>query len=146
VEDVCDAVNESGIVTPRLSDDDCVAFKRRLSDLLSTDVFSIGAKALVLSREQERTFCRARIITDIRPVFGADVTQQPKAAVLIHTFRISYHEGNLLRDFYVLLDSEDIEALRELLDRADAKAKSLESVIKAANVTSFTLSPGEVIE
>lgn len=146
VEDVCNAVNESGIAKPRLSDNDCVAFKRHLSDLLTADVFSIGAKARALMQEHERTFCRARILTDIRPVFGPEVRESPKAVVVVHTLRISYHEGLELKDFYVALDSDDIETLRELLDRANSKAKSLESVTEAARVPTLSPSPKDVIE
>ena len=146
VEDVCNAVNESGIAKPRLSDDDCVAFKRSLSDLLTADVFSIGTKARALMQEHERTFCRARILTDIRPVFGAEVRESPKAVVVVHTLRISYHEGSELKDFYLSLDSDDIETLREVLERADSKAKTLESVLKVANVSSLSLSSKDVIE
>lgn len=146
VEDVCNAVNESGIAKPRLSDDDCVAFKRCLSDLLTADVFSIGTKARVLMQDHERTFCRARILTDIRPVFGPEVSESPKAVVVVHSLKISYHEGRELKDFYVALDSDDIESLRKLVDRADSKAKSLESVIEAARVPTLSPSPKEVSE
>jgi hypothetical protein len=133
-------VNDSKIAEPRLSHDNCTAFKRCLNDLLTADVFSIGAKALALMQEHERTFCQARIITDIRPVFGSEVSKPPRAVVVAHTLRISYHEGDERKDFYVALDSDDIESLRELLDRADAKARSLEDVIVSTKVPALGLS------
>jgi hypothetical protein len=111
------------------------AFKERLTKLLTLDSVSIATKAASLKLEFERRFCSARILTDARPVYGVDPSSRPDAVMIIHTLRISYHDDTSeLREVYITMDDDDLITLRELLDRAEDKAKSLQSVFKAINV------------
>jgi hypothetical protein len=48
--------------------------------------------------------------------------------------RITYHEGDALKSFYLAMDTGDIESLRDVLDRADKKAKNLRPVLENAKV------------
>jgi hypothetical protein len=110
-------------------------FKERLEKLLSIDSVSVAVKAQSLKQEYERRFCSARILTDARPVYGDDPSVPPSAAIIFHNLRISYHDDlSNLREIYIVMDGDDITTLRALLDRADMKAKSLESVFEAAKV------------
>lgn len=85
--------------------------------------------------EQGQAFCGARILTDIRPLFAPDLKAAPTAALVVHTLRISYHQGSELKQFYVAMDSEDIQALKNTLDRAESKAENLHAVLDTAKIT-----------
>jgi hypothetical protein len=111
------------------------ALKERLTKLLAIESVSIASKAASLKVEYERRFCSARMLTDARPIYGVDPSKPPAAGMITHTLRISYHDNtSQLREFYVALDGDDIATLRSVLDRADVKAKSLESIFATAKV------------
>jgi hypothetical protein len=71
-----------------------------------------------------------------RPVFGSDPAVRPVGAVLTHTLKIRYHEGDLRdhREFYVVLDSNDLDELRDIIQRAQTKDKSLRELLKSAQL------------
>lgn len=128
-EDICRAMDESDVEELRLSDDERSRFKDRLIELLHLEAVSVGAKAIDLQRENERTFSDARIVTDIRPIFGTDLEETPAQAVIVHILKISYRERNRSRDFFVALDAADVSTLSRLLDRANSKAGNLKSFL-----------------
>jgi|SRR6266853_666896 len=118
-----------------LSLDELSAFKNRLTRLLTIESLSVVQKAESLKAEYEHIFTSARLLTDARPVYGADPSNAPVAALVIHTLRVTYlDESSRPREIYFAMDGNDLAALRKILDRAETKAKSLESVFSAANV------------
>jgi uncharacterized protein (DUF1778 family) len=94
----------------------------------------LTSKALGLLTDTDRLFYTARILTDIRPIFNeeGDVVE---ATVILHNLVVHYGENGDHKDFFVTLDTNDIKALREVLDRADSKAKALESLLKRSEVS-----------
>jgi hypothetical protein len=111
------------------------ALKERLTKLLTLKSMGIATKAASLKLEFERRFCSARILTDVRPVYGMDPSSQPDAVMIAHTLRVSYHDDSSeLREVYITMDDDDLITLRELLDRAEKKTKSLRSVFETAHV------------
>jgi hypothetical protein len=94
----------------------------------------ITMKAMGVLLDQDHVFYHARILTDIRPVFN-DKGDSVDAAVIVHNLRIHYGENSDHKDFYVALDTNDIQSLREVLDRADAKAKCLLGLLKTSGVS-----------
>lgn len=130
-DDVCDAMetlsNES-----KLSPDKRPEFKKRLITLLSTNVFTTLIKAADLATSDERTFCQARILTDLRPVFGASVDDGQQGFVLVHLLEIGYHEESRrsFKEFHVALDAEDLDTLKKVIERAEKKAQSVKTQLK----------------
>lgn len=110
--------------------------RRQLGAFLALDSLTVTSKALGVLSESERGFHDARVITDVRPIFGENVAVPPAAAVIFHTLEINYHynRGRSVDGFFVVLDTADIQTLREVLNRADAKARSLVSMLEAAKV------------
>ena len=110
--------------------------KSRLSEALQYKQVIITAKAFAVMTEQGHIYCNqhARILTDIRPVFADDVDAAPSAAVIVHTLKVAYHEGEEIKDIYIALDSKDLHELRNLIDRADKKAEALRNVITNAKM------------
>lgn len=134
--DVCDILEaESGEL--KLAPAERAGFKNKLLILLSADVFTLSSKAWDLATDDERTFCHARILTDLRPVFGTDVKDGPKAMIVVHILKLGYDitaNPDKHQDFYVTLDADDLQELRKTIERAEAKAKSLAASIKDMRV------------
>ena len=128
------AMAQSEIQELRLTAEDMTGFQDRLAKLLGLESIGIRSRAVSLLKEEDHAYCSARVLTDIRPMFDSDLTTRPTAALIIHTMRISYHEGAELKQFYMALDSDGVTALREILARADAKAENLKSVLNAAGI------------
>jgi hypothetical protein len=106
----------------------------RLTKLLSSDALKLASKGLFLKVEHERVLCSARILTDSRTVYSEDPTVRPTGAVVTHMLKLAYHHGDRLREIYVAMDAGDLKELRELVDRAEAKAKTLETVLGQAGL------------
>jgi hypothetical protein len=103
---------------------------RRLEGLLGVDSFVLAARASEIVTEFPKVFHDARILTDLRPVFGPDPTSGPQAALLVATLKLEYHlsEGPVDVDFFAL-DYSDLLRLRDIVDRAIAKHTSLRALI-----------------
>jgi hypothetical protein len=96
--------------------------------------FNITRKAMGVLLNQEHVFIHAQMLTDIRPVFN-EKGDSVDAAVIVHNLRIHFGEDSEHKDFYVALDTSDIQSLRDVLDRADAKAKCLQGLLKTSGVS-----------
>ena len=111
------------------------AFEIRIAKLLAITPIAISAKAASLGTEYERRFCTARILTDARPVYIESPSSRPEAMMIAHTLRLTFHDDTgEMREVYVTMNSDDLTTLRELLDRAEEKTRSLQSLFAAANV------------
>lgn len=84
--------------------------------------------------DYDRVFRDARILTDIRPVFGMDPTAGPLAGIVIHTLRIDYHEAGDHPSFHVALDTGDLRRPWELVERAIKKEASLKTEIEKTSM------------
>ncbi len=135
-EDVCDAVRASEKMKTKEVNWD--VFKQDLIVLLSgSGPLEVTAKVSDLQKQHPRVYCRARILTDIRPVFKQDAEAGPVAAFVIHALRISSHdEGDFsgVKDFFVSLDADDLRELRGVIDRALVKEASLKSLIQTSDM------------
>ena len=120
LNDVAEGMGEIEERELRLDETGRRRLRERLSALTESPAMEIHAKAQSLRHDRENTYCRARIVTDLRPVFGSDVRQSPKAILVAHMLRITYHHGSrgALQDLYLTLQTEDLDQLRELVERA----------------------------
>jgi len=126
----------------RLSDDSERIVTERLVKLLNLDAFGVvETKALELKSEFEHAFCDCRIFTDLRPVFGGNVADSPKAMLIVHTLKLGYHDAheNTHREFHIALDGSDLITLRGLIERAETKAKTLRTQLESAGITPMEL-------
>jgi hypothetical protein len=133
VDDLCDSLREH----EELDADAEPMVRERLIKVLSIESLNVAAKALSLHLEHEHMFCTARIITDARPVYRDNPTEPPAAMVVTHVLKLSYHETGIagrLKEFYVGLGSLDLEEIRDTLERAEEKAKSLKAVFDSAGI------------
>lgn len=135
-EDIVQAVGQFKDGAFKFTNDEGLTFKKNLTKLLELEEGSLGiiAKAQQVLTDHEHTFLDARIITDVRSVFGKQL-DRPAAAAIVHMLKIAYISGHEEKEFFVALDTGNIKKLRKLLDRADLKANGLKSAIKQAGLT-----------
>jgi hypothetical protein len=98
----------------------------------------ISSKIADLRTEVERSFCKARIFTDVRTAFGEDPEQPPSAMTILHNLQITYHdEAGRHKEFYVTLDDDELSDLKEVIERAEKKKRTLEELLAKANCRLF---------
>ena len=120
---------------PGWASTDWSQFRKRLEKLFNVEALSLSAKAVLLQLEYERRYHEARILTDARPVFGAEPSQPPKAAILTHNLRLAYHDNsNEIKEFYISLDSIDLEEFIQVLLRAQEKEHTLSKYFDGAHL------------
>jgi hypothetical protein len=108
--------------------------RSRLALLLGFDKsLGVTLKALDVMTEHERIFCRARILSDIRPVFAEELESAP-AAMIIHNLQIGFHEYGRHHEYYFALDTDDIQKLKKIIERAEKKTIALQALLKKSNV------------
>lgn len=135
-DDIAEAATENGLSEQlRVSGLDRDKLKDRLTRLLSIEALEILAKALGILRNNQTVFHEARIITEIRPVFGTSVEEPPPAAVILHMLNITCHGTEGHKEFFIALDTDDLEVLRDVIDRAETKAESLKTMLNKAGTT-----------
>jgi hypothetical protein len=118
-----------------LDDEAREGFAERLQPMLEIESLALAARASEIVTEYDRVFHDARVLTDLRPVFGADPAEGPKAGTLIATLKIDYHpsRGGMESEFYAL-EHSDLLGLRDTLDRALAKHASMRKVMETINL------------
>jgi hypothetical protein len=109
--------------------------RQLVAELMKFDhALGVSAKIIGVVSDHDHVYCRARILTDIRPVFASSVTEPPAAMVVVHTLRLSYHSfsnAGEIQGFYLALDSSDLEELQQQIERAIEKEKTLKSVLSS---------------
>jgi hypothetical protein len=131
------AMQASGKPDLALSDDERAQFVKRLDRLLRIQGVILAAKVQRLRLEYPKTFHDAIIVTDMRPVFDK-VEDRPAGCVISETLIIVYHEDGEHKEFHVVLDADDLQTMKKVLERAEIKAASLKSVLKVANLPDLT--------
>lgn len=131
LEEFVDDISESFKFNKELEPQVEPSFRERLSKLLNIAPLRVSAKATLLHAEYEHAFCTARILTDIRPIYDNGVKGRPSGAIIMHTLKLSYHEGASgdLGAIYISMGSDDILELQRVLERATDKTTSLRGVL-----------------
>jgi hypothetical protein len=114
--------------------------RKKFEKLLNNETFNLLSKAKRLQRDGERLYCDAKIISDMRPVFGAEPTIRPTGAVVTHTLKIIYHKGEGAHgECHIILDSIDLDALSSIISRAQAKDRTLRNLLKEIRLSDLGL-------
>jgi len=132
VSDVLESLEQS----EQLASSAVEMMRGRLKKILDIPALRVAAKAALLHQEHERTFCTARILTDIRAVYDNGAKVPPSGAIITHTLKISYHEseGGDIHDIFVAMGSNDLRELQDVLNRAKDKATSLRGVLETSKL------------
>jgi hypothetical protein len=108
--------------------------RARFEKLLNINSIRIVSKAARLQTDGERLYCSSKILSDIRPVFNEDPSIRPIGAVITHTLKIVYHSGKDLEEFHVVLDSYELETLKDVIVRACIKDETLRTLMEETNL------------
>jgi hypothetical protein len=131
--DVVNAMSEMAGGDHAIQQDEALVLERRFQRLLDCRSLMNASKAIGLRTDFPNTFCDAKILTDVRPVFGDDPKQPPSGAIITHTLKIEYHHGGgRPQEFYVGLDAEDVDTLARAVQRARDKSSSLRDLLQRA--------------
>jgi hypothetical protein len=134
VDAITDAATESPQHGSRFSGDKATILKGRLSALLSlSKSFRISLKAVELITEVDRVFCGSRILSDIRSVFS-ESSDAASGAMIIHNLQIAFHHSGKHDEFYVVLEEDELQQLKETIERAQKKGIALRSIIEKAEL------------
>jgi hypothetical protein len=111
-------------------------FKERVLKLLNSEVLLCSSKSIDLLNEFENFFSTARIVTDIRPIFGSSVENEPLSNIIIHNLHIHYHYGEEkeCREIFLALDNKDIQLLKKAIIRAESKEDSIKKMLLKNNL------------
>lgn len=131
------AMQATGNEELALSKQKAIEFEKRLGRLLTIRVVVVASKARRLAVDYANIFYDATILTDMRPVFDKP-EEAPVGCAISHTLKIDYYEGGEHREFYAVMDAQDLERMRSVLQRADAKAASLRSLIQRTNLVDLS--------
>ncbi|MBD2778709.1 hypothetical protein [Iningainema tapete] len=135
-EDLIEAILSDDDFVKEFSDEQLDSFKDRLVKLLEIDTsLKLSTKAVNLLQEYERILLESRIITDIRPLLSTDSDKDVTGALIVHTLKIEYRDADGFKEFYVALDSKDLQNLREQLNKAEETANAIEKMLSKANIT-----------
>lgn len=110
----------------------------RIVALTSIEPIRVVRKGSALSMQHERLFLSSRIMSDIRPVFGADPAAGIEAAILSHTLIVDFVSDRGTDCFYVALDKDDLRQLQGAVQRAIDKEPSLAATLEAAGIPNLS--------
>jgi len=106
-----------------------------LERLIGNAKIRLLAKRQDICYSHERIGHQFRIFTEMRPIFNEDASDRIEAAVITHSLRIVHVKDSDFQDFYVTLDTSDLEMLRVQVERAITKTNTLRGLLESANVT-----------
>lgn len=141
-EDVFPSLIKAKVFSAESCDDEWKKLRKFLLSALSRErTVGTAAKAGPVQTDHERIFCGARILTDLRPIYHFDVSEKPSAATIVHMLKITHRDRfDKEHDLFFALDSNDLAALKRVVERATEKEKTLRDVMKDSGVT--ILDPG----
>jgi hypothetical protein len=105
----------------------------QLEKLLDLENIWTVSKALDLAYEYHDLYQRARIITDIRPVFTQNGLSI-QGCIVTHTLQITFVDDNGTHDTYILIDESDIDQLMRACERAKIKSQTVKRLIETMKV------------
>jgi hypothetical protein len=134
VEDVWDSISEES--PSLLQGVDYSDFLDRLGLLIKQSSLDLASsRVFEAKREVEKNFCKILISTDLRPVFVDDLDETPSDMAVIHNFQIGYHDGMANHhEFYLSLDSGDLQKLKKAIADAENKVNTLERTLDQTGI------------
>jgi hypothetical protein len=130
LRDLVDALLQNPDFGLKKTGDDPSHVGKRFQRLLDVKTLNVLSKAVRLQRDAERIYCGAKILSDIRSVFSDDISEGPISAVITHTLKIAYHQDGDHKEFFIVMDQQDLINLGETVERAHEKEEALTNLLK----------------
>jgi hypothetical protein len=137
INDFIEGVEQTDLkeILPKISTD---KLKHWLSRFMGLRALAFTTNARTTQKEFEHTFCTGEMLTDIRPLFeptnGDADASRVIAALITHTLKISYHQGNRVKDLFLAVDSDGLDTLEGLIAQARAESEQLQPLLDAAKI------------
>jgi hypothetical protein len=107
----------------------------RLTRLLSLErSLGVTSKALFIAYQLPCHLHSSRVLTDARPVYTPNPSEPPAAFIINHTLKLQVHDDGEDHDWFLSLNTEDLETLKKVIDRALEKEKSLKGLMAKTGV------------
>jgi hypothetical protein len=90
----------------------------------SKNIF-LTLKANDLATDDFMVFRNCKIITDIRIVFDDNIENSNRNALIVHKLHIVKYSSSEISDLFISMDMNDLEKMKETIDRAIAKEKTI---------------------
>lgn len=123
-KNACEAAIQTGRKDLQIPSEERPAIEAEVAAVLSSEAFQISAKAASILGEFERILNNGRIITDLRPIFDRP-SEKPVAGLIVHNFRIAYEDVHGISEFFVAVNSQDLQRLATAVQRAIEKEQAL---------------------
>jgi hypothetical protein len=120
-----------------LTDSQRAKLTERIQGLFSNRTIATISSAGRVIFDHERVFHRARILTDVRPVFTTE-GDVPSGAVLVYTLRVDSHKLGRDESLSFAMDDRDLERLKRVVDRAVEERASVKRLLESTGVMSFS--------
>ena len=121
----------------KLSDNMRPELGKRIAEILQVPNVRRLAKAADLISRNERVFHGAKVTTDVRPIFENDPSKIPAGAVIMHSLSIEFHSSGQDGTWQVALDERDLIKLRDKLERAVQKGRTIHQFMGTADLISY---------
>lgn len=106
-------------------------FVKKVVELDKT--IGVISKAIDLMRESENLFEKARILTDLRPIFYSNIEETP-SGIILHNLKIEYQTSGKRNEFFIALDQKDLTQLENVIKRAITKEKSIRDLCNKTKI------------
>ena len=106
------------------------SFVVNLKQLINIDSLIISVKSAMLADEFQNKYSKSRIFTDIRPVFHKNTDDKIMFYITVHNLKFIYYNNNVKKEFFISLDDNNINELKNVLIRAEKKSLILKKTIE----------------
>ena len=115
----------------KIEEKDFNKIKSITEKILSLDkTIGIISKISYLSDENPNHYLKSHLITDLRYIFYSEPTEIPDYALIKHTLKLNYFSNKKLQEIFITLDNEDLKELKQNIERAIEKEKTLRELCK----------------
>ncbi len=119
-------------------------FAVHLTGMLSAErSLGVTVRAALAAFHYPSHLHQSRIVTDARPVFLTSPQDGPSAFIVMHSLSMDVHQDEEDRQWFVALNSKDLRALREAIDRALASEDALYKSLEKTGLTMLRWSDGD---
>lgn len=134
IDELISTIKKGEFEELKFSDERYAEVKEKLIKILSIENLLLSAKAVGIKFEHDNLFEKAKVLTQILPVFSDDVDEIPKAAIIAHQLGVHYFQDGDHKEFFLRIDEEEIEELIKMLERAKKKARSLQNFLITTDI------------
>ena len=123
IQNVINDLVESFCETPS-NENNHLNLKSNLQQLLKVGSrLDLTHKTFQLLSDYDKIYINSRIISDVRIIFNDDLKNSNQEAAIVHQLKMEYHERGEVKNMFFALDINDLEDIKEHINRAIEKEK-----------------------